>query len=51
MSNLFLQAEHFERIFKDHLKIETYSKSIESLFSDRFKNRIDYQLLVLVEEV
>ncbi|MGD1701082.1 GmrSD restriction endonuclease domain-containing protein [Dapis sp. BLCC M229] len=43
MSNLFLQPEDFERIFKDHLKIETYSKSIESLFSDRLLRRIDYK--------
>ncbi|NET25074.1 DUF262 domain-containing protein [Okeania sp. SIO1I7] len=43
MSNLFLQSEDFERIFKDHLKIETYSKSIESLFSDRLLRRIDYK--------
>jgi hypothetical protein len=33
----------FEKIFKEHLKIETYSKSIESLFSHRLKNRIDYK--------
>ncbi|MEB3342702.1 DUF262 domain-containing protein [Okeania sp.] len=43
MSNLFLQAEYFERIFKENLKIETYSQSIESLFSDRFLRRIDYK--------
>ena len=43
MSNLFLQAEDFERIFKENLKIETYSQSIESLFSDRFLRRIDYK--------
>ncbi|MEM1169117.1 MAG: DUF262 domain-containing protein [Cyanobacteria bacterium P01_H01_bin.35] len=43
MSNLFLKPEDFERIFKDHLKIETYSKSIETLFSDRLLRRIDYK--------
>lgn len=33
----------FEKIFKQHLKIETYSQSINSLFSPRLKNRIDYK--------
>ncbi len=33
----------FEKIFKQHLKIETYSQSIESLYSPRLKNRIDYK--------
>ncbi len=33
----------FEKIFKEHLKIESYSKSIDSLFSPRLKNRIDYK--------
>lgn len=33
----------FEKIFKEHLKIETYSMSIESLFSPRLKDRIDYK--------
>lgn len=33
----------FEKIFKEHLKIETYSKSIDSLFSPRLKNKIDYK--------
>jgi 5-methylcytosine-specific restriction endonuclease McrA len=35
--------EQFEKIFKEHIKIETYSKSIESLFSHRMKSRIDYK--------
>ncbi|MCD4669350.1 MAG: DUF262 domain-containing protein, partial [Actinomycetia bacterium] len=43
MSNIFLSEDEFERIFKSHLKIETYSKSIESLFSPRMLNRIDYK--------
>jgi hypothetical protein len=42
MSNLFLQKDEFERIFTSHLKIETYSKSIDSLFSLRLLNKIDY---------
>lgn len=33
----------FEKIFKEHLKIETYSKSIDSLYSPRLKNKIDYK--------
>jgi hypothetical protein len=37
------RQETFEKIFKEHLKIETYSKSIESLFSPRLKNKIDYK--------
>jgi hypothetical protein len=42
MSDLFLKEEEFERIFKEHLKIETYSRSIESLFSLRMINRINF---------
>lgn len=42
MSNLFLHKDEFERIFTSHLKIETYSKSIDSLFSLRLLNKIDY---------
>lgn len=33
----------FEKIFKEHLKVETYSISIDSLFSPRLKNKIDYK--------
>ncbi|MGQ1788517.1 GmrSD restriction endonuclease domain-containing protein [Saccharicrinis sp. GN24d3] len=33
----------FEKIFREHLKIETYSKSIDSLYSPRLKNKIDYK--------
>ena len=43
MSSLFLTEEDFERIFTAHLKIETYSKSIESLFSLRSLNKINYE--------
>lgn len=43
MSELFLRKEDFERIFKSNLKIETYSKSIDSLFSDRMLRRINYK--------
>ena len=38
----FLQQSDFEKIFKDHLKIETYSKSIDSLLSPRLLNKTDY---------
>lgn len=41
--NQNIRQETFEKIFKEHLKIETYSKSIESLFSPRLKNKIDYK--------
>jgi 5-methylcytosine-specific restriction endonuclease McrA len=41
--NQGIRQETFERIFKEHLKIETYSKSINSLFSPRLKNKIDYK--------
>jgi uncharacterized protein with ParB-like and HNH nuclease domain len=33
----------FEKIFREHLKIETYSKSIDSLFTPRQKRKIDYK--------
>ncbi|MEO7444226.1 MAG: DUF262 domain-containing protein [Ferruginibacter sp.] len=38
-----IKQEDFERIFKQHLKIETYSKSIDSLFSPRLKSKINYK--------
>ncbi len=41
--NAGIRQETFEKIFKEHLKIETYSKSIDSLFSPRLKNKIDYK--------
>ncbi len=43
MANLHLNQDEFENIFKNHLKIETYSKPIESLFSLRNRDRIDYK--------
>ncbi len=36
------KQELFEKIFKEHLKVESYSKSIDSLYSIRSKNRINY---------
>ena len=38
-----VRQETFEKIFREHLKVETYSKSIDSLFSPRLKNKIDYK--------
>jgi uncharacterized protein with ParB-like and HNH nuclease domain len=38
-----IRQEIFEKIFKEHLKVETYSKSIDSLFSPRLRNKIDYK--------
>lgn len=43
MSSLFLTPKDFERIFTSHLKIETYSKSIDSLFSLRSLRKINYK--------
>jgi uncharacterized protein with ParB-like and HNH nuclease domain len=41
--SVFLTQEDFERIFTSHLKIETYSKSIDSLFSLRSLHKINYK--------
>ena len=38
-----IRQETFEKIFKEHLRVETYSKSIDSLFSPRLRNKIDYK--------
>ncbi|MBX7153907.1 MAG: DUF262 domain-containing protein [Bacteriodetes bacterium] len=38
-----IKQETFEKIFKEHLKVETYSISILSLFNPRLKNKIDYK--------
>ncbi|MEI2580926.1 GmrSD restriction endonuclease domain-containing protein [Scytonema sp. PRP1] len=43
MSSLFLTPNDFEIIFTSHLKIETYSKSIDSLFSLRSLHKINYK--------
>jgi len=43
MNSVYLNQEQFENIFKSHLKIETYSKPIESLFSVRNSRKIDYK--------
>ena len=43
MDKIFLDREHFEQIFQSHLKTETYPKSIETLLSGRFLDKIDYK--------
>jgi len=42
MNSSHLKQEDFEKIFKQHLKIETYSKSIDSLLSPRSIHSINY---------
>jgi uncharacterized protein with ParB-like and HNH nuclease domain len=42
MDDIFLKQEDFENIFSSHLKISTYSQSIESLFRERNLNKIKY---------
>ena len=37
------KQELFEKIFKEHLKIETYSKSIDNLLGPRLRNKINYK--------
>ena len=46
------KRELFEKILKEHLKVETFSKSIESQYSIRSKNKIyDFQIyLVEIDE-
>lgn len=44
MSDIFLKKDEFEEIFKSHIKIQTYSKSIDSLFqSPRQVKKINYK--------
>lgn len=42
-NELFLKKDEFEQIFRYHLKIETYSKSIDNLFGPKLLNKIDYK--------
>ncbi len=42
MKALFLSREDFEELFEQNIRIETYSKSIDSLFSSRMLEKIDY---------
>ncbi|UFH58507.1 DUF262 domain-containing protein [Sulfurovum mangrovi] len=41
-SNLYLNKDQFENIFKKHIKTSVYSLSIKSLFSDRMLRKIKY---------
>jgi len=43
MDSLYLSEEQFQDIFKNHLKIETYSKPIESLFGVRYRRKVNYK--------
>ena len=43
MSTPYLESKQFENIFKNHLKITNYSQSIESLFSVRNRQRINFK--------
>ncbi len=40
--NASIGQDDFERIFKHHLKVENYSKPIESLLSDRYLMRLNF---------
>jgi len=42
MKSLYLKQEEFERIFKHHLKVSSYSMSIRTLFGERLSRRIKY---------
>lgn len=37
-----LKQEDFERIFREHLKVETYSMSLETMLGNRFRNKLNY---------
>ena len=41
-SGLYLKQEEFEKIFKKHLKISSYSMSIRTLFGERLSRKIKY---------
>ena len=43
MSKIFLSEKEIVDIFKNKLKIETYPKSIDSIFSNRFAKKVDYK--------
>ena len=43
MESVYLEKEDFEQIFKSQLKTESYSMSIETLFSQRKLSQIDYK--------
>jgi hypothetical protein len=39
---MIIQQQEFEKIFRENLKVETYSKSIDSILSPRSRNKINY---------
>jgi uncharacterized protein with ParB-like and HNH nuclease domain len=41
-NNVFLGEAEFQKIFKDHLRIEAFPKSIESLFGPRMRTKVNY---------
>ncbi len=41
-NELYLNQQDFEKIFKNHLKITTYSMSIKTLFGERLSRKIKY---------
>ncbi len=44
MTTTFLKEEQFRDVFDSHIKIETYSRSVDSLFiGTRTRNKIDYK--------
>ena len=44
MSSIFLKEDQFKDVFDSHIKIETYSRSIDSLLLGvRTKNKINYK--------
>lgn len=40
--NIFLGEAEFRKIFRDHLRIEAFPKSIDSLFSPRMRAKVNY---------
>ncbi|RXK14568.1 hypothetical protein CP965_03735 [Halarcobacter mediterraneus] len=42
MSNLYLNGDEIENIFKKHIKTTVYSFSIKTLFSERMSRKINY---------
>lgn len=43
MSDIYLNQEDFENVFKNHIKSGVYSLSIKTLFGNRMSRKINYQ--------
>lgn len=43
ITSAFLSEKQFSEIFKSHIRIETYTRAIENIFSRRMLDRIDYK--------